>query len=115
MGFGAGSLKERVTFSSRTLTTNSDNGEQTESFANLATTPTVWAAWMPLMAGESERTSGRQSVTKAKFIIRHRDDLDVTMRLTHRSRTYNITGLEPWGKEHRMWLAVFVSEIPADG
>lgn len=116
MAFGAGDLRERITFKARTLTKNTANGEDVESFANIATTPTVSAAWLPLMASEVDRNSGTAGVAKGKFIIRERNDLSETMRLVHRYRgsdvTYAITGIEPWGKEFRTWRAVYVTEIP---
>lgn len=88
----AGTLRERVTIQAATVTQDS-YGEPIETWANLATNPTVWA-------NVGSRASGERFISGAEQVqasvshtvrIRYRADVTVLMRLIWRTnRTLQI-------------------------
>jgi SPP1 family predicted phage head-tail adaptor len=103
MTLAAGRLRHRVLIERYVLAVDSngdvvqdpDTGETTGSWQELAT---VWAAIEPLSAREFLAAQATQSQVTARIVIRHRADLDASMRLVHmvngaRGKIFNIHGL----------------------
>lgn len=91
--------QERITFQEKTITTDPDTNEPTESWANLADTPTMWAKAIPRTGNEDFRGDQRSGFQRYDWKILHRDDLDVTMRVSWDSRFWDIKAIEPLHKE----------------
>lgn len=102
MTLSAGRLRHRVLIEQYVLALDSngdvaqdpDTGETTGSWQELAT---VWAAIEPLSAREFLAAQATQSQVTARIVIRHRSDLDASMRLVHmvngaRGSVYNPAG-----------------------
>lgn len=102
MTLAAGRLRHRVLIEQYVLALDSngdvaqdpETGETTGSWQELAT---VWAAIEPLSAREFLAAQATQSQVTARIVIRHRSDLDASMRLVHmvngaRGSVYNPAG-----------------------
>lgn len=78
----AGTLRERVTIQSFTVIQD-EYGEPIETWANLATVPTVWANVASRAAGERFISGAEQVQSQITHTvrIRYRDDVTVQMRL----------------------------------
>lgn len=107
MSLPAGQLRNRVTLQ-KPETIVSGYGERTRSWADVCT---VWADFHPLSVREFIAQSGPQSRVSARVVIRYRDDVDATMRLVHRGKTYNIAGVLPDPDSGREYLTLPVSEV----
>lgn len=102
MTLAAGRLRHRVLIERYVFAVDSngdvvqdpDTGETTGAWQELAT---VWAAIEPLSAREFLAAQATQSQVTARIVIRHRNDLDASMRLVHmvngaRGALYNPAG-----------------------
>lgn len=89
----SGDLRERVTIQAVTLTTDGQGGF-TESWANIGTTPSVFARVRALSG--RERTAAAQTDTQAthEVSIRYRADITSAHRLIWESKTLYPVG--PW-------------------
>ncbi len=87
-----GNLDERITFQEQSLSADGAGG-QTKSWANLATTPTVWARVMPKSAGERFDDDRMDARGMYVFTVRNRSDLNEAMRIVWRSVNYDIRGI----------------------
>jgi len=75
-----GDLKSRVTFQQPTLAVD-PGGAQSPGWANIDSTPTVWARWV-YDHGQEQIVSGADvSVQRATVTIRYRSDVLATWRL----------------------------------
>lgn len=94
----AGRLRHRVkiqyleTLMDSAGNTQDDNGELLQEWMELGV---VWAAIEPLSAREFVSAQAEQSKVVAKIIIRHRNDIDPSMRIYHQAQDkyYNIEGI----------------------
>lgn len=111
-GIRAGNLRHRVSLEKRQKVQNPDTGEITYEWIEIAK---PWASVEPLSAREFIAAQATQSKVTARITIRHRDDLDATMRIRFRGKLYNIEGVLPdkiSGIEH---ITLPVSEGVSDG
>lgn len=93
-----GKLNERITIQAFTRIPDGGGG-YTEAWANIASTPTVWAEVIA-KAGKEGLVSDRITATMVTlFRIRNRDDLDETMRIVWRGSNYNIRGIRREGHQ----------------
>lgn len=90
MSLPAGILDRRITFQSFTATRDADTGEETKSWANIATVPTVWAKVEPLSQKEMVDVSHVLTLNDRAFTIRFRDDITPSMRIVYDSANYDI-------------------------
>lgn len=103
MTLAAGRLRHRILIERYVLAVDSNGdvvqdpntGETTGTWQELAT---VWAAIEPLSAREFLAAQATQSQVTARIVIRHRNDIDASMRLVHmvsgvRGKMFNIHGL----------------------
>ena len=91
-----GKMNERITFQAANRTPDGGGG-YTEAWANIPSTPTVWAE-VVAKAGKEGLVSDRITATMVTlFIIRNRSDLNETMRVLWRGSFYNIRGVRREG------------------
>lgn len=102
-----GNLDQRITFQAETRTSDGAGGS-TIAFADIATTPTVWASVFAIRSNETD-TEGRLNATGLyKFTIRNRTDIDETHQIQWRGESYNIRNVK------RMGARVMYLEIEAE-
>ena len=102
----------RITLQRKEQAQNPLTGALTTTWATVAT---VWAAVEPLSAREFIAAQAGQSEVSARVVIRHRDDVDATMRALHRGKVYNIHGELADPKSGLEYLTLPVSEGARDG
>ncbi|MES1947436.1 phage head-tail adaptor [Salinisphaera sp. C84B14] len=91
MQVSAGQLRHKITLQAR-QETRSDYGEVTLDWAEVAS---VWAHVAPQSGREYFAAQQVQSEVSTRVTIRYRDDVDATMRVTHRGKTYDIEAVLP--------------------
>lgn len=110
----AGTLRELLTIQVNTPVQDS-YGEPIESWANIATNPTVWGSVGSRASGERFITGGEQLMATVSHTvrIRYRDDVTVKMQLLWRgSRVLEIKNVvDPDGRKSD--LILMCSEVQA--
>lgn len=85
-------MDQRITLQSKTLAADGIGG-QPATWANLTTTPSVWAHVIA-KSGREMFEEGRVNATNTFiFTIRNRSDLDETMRIVWAGSNYNIRSI----------------------
>lgn len=85
-----GQLDQRITFQS--VTEASDGGGGTiETWADFATTPTVWADAQPLYGKEAVEDGARNASGAWLFKVRNRTDVTERDRIMWQGEPYNIS------------------------
>lgn len=107
-----GKLRHRITIQQPGTTQDPATGETLTTWGDVAT---VWADFAPASAREFIQSQAVQSEITARFTIRHRDDVDATMRISYRGKLYNIEGVLPDNESGLEWLTLPVSEGVNDG
>lgn len=95
-----GKLRERVTWQQSTPALDT-YGEPVDSWANVATNPTVWAQIRVKPGGEQFISGGEQLQSRLKHtvIVRYRTDLTVKMRGVWNSKNLYVENVyDPTGK-----------------
>lgn len=90
MALASGKLRHRVVIQRQEQSQDPFTGDLTTSWVDLAK---VWAAVEPLSAREFIEASKVQSEITTRITIRHRDGINASMRILHRSKMYNIKGV----------------------
>jgi SPP1 family predicted phage head-tail adaptor len=105
MTLHAGPLDQRITLQRRVANVL-PSGEDKYTWANLATTPEVWAEVNPKRGREFFAASQMQVEDPVAFRIRWRDDLDATMRVLWRGRAHDIAAapVDTRGAREELWL-----------
>lgn len=104
-------LRTRITFQQPTVSKDS-SGAQTESYANVATNPTVWAqiVWdhgqNVVVATDAERSELRGTVT-----IRHRADLSDKWQVLVNSVAYKIISPPDHVRGQNRWTVFRIERI----
>jgi SPP1 family predicted phage head-tail adaptor len=104
-------MDRRVTFQTFTEAQNSF-GEPVKTWANLVTSPTVWAKVEDIAGSRfAERyAAGKvQGVIDTRFTVRYRSDLSVEMRVVHEDRNYDIRSLVEIGR--RVGLEILATAV----
>lgn len=99
----AGILRERVRFERKTVTRDGFGGE-VESWAAVAT---VWARVIPITGDEKFTQDGgrERAVQGYEIAIRHRSDLEVTMRAVWHSITLDLESIaDPIGRKRHLLI-----------
>lgn len=92
----AGNLDQRITFQRNTPASDGAGGS-TQSWANFATVPTVWAN-VKAKAGREGLDEGRTNATfVVQFTIRNRSDVTELDRIIWGGVAYNIRGIRREG------------------
>ena len=107
MGLSAGKLRHRVTIlSQKTVTDTSATGapavnemgeilpvnEMGETVNEWQTFTTLWANFTPLSVKSVMEAQAAGNKTVARCVIRYRDDINSSMRVLYREKTYVIDG-----------------------
>lgn len=108
----AGKLRHRITLQRPGLSQDPVSGEMLPGWQDVAT---VWASIEPLSAREFISAQAGQSEVTARIVIRHRADVDATLRALHRGKVYNIHGVLADPKSGMEYLTLPVSEGVNDG
>lgn len=108
----AGKLRHRITLQRPGLTQDPLSGEMVPGWDLVAT---VWGSVEPLSAREFIAAQAGQSEVSARIVIRHRADVDATMRALHRGKVYNIHGVLADPKSGLEYLTLPVSEGANNG
>lgn len=84
-----GKLDQRVTLQGVTLSDDGAGGK-VKTWADFATTPTVWCHVKPSAGGERFDEDRTTAMATLIFTIRYRSDVDETDRLVWNGEIYNI-------------------------
>jgi SPP1 family predicted phage head-tail adaptor len=100
-----GRMDQRITLQQR-VKSRSAAGEQTYTWANLATDPEVWAEANPTRGREFFAAAQQQVEAPMAFRILWRNDVDQTMRVLWRGRPYDIAAAptDTRGAREELWL-----------
>ena len=90
MSLAAGRLRHWVAIQKPVTTQDQNTGEMLTTWTNIAST---WAEVAPLSVRDFIAAGTEQSQVSARIVIRHRDDVDATMRIVHRGIAYRILGV----------------------
>lgn len=87
-----GDLRSRVTFQTSTRVADGQGGF-TETWASLATNPTVYAYLAAVSSRERLFSQQMQYQRSHVLVIRYRTDLNTSMRITYEGREFQIKGI----------------------
>ena len=97
----AGELRQRITIQQKTITRDT-YGAAVETWAALAT---VWAAVEPMSGREYFQSQQINAEVTTRIRIRHRSDVDSTMRVVFGASTYDIQAvIEPETNKRELQL-----------
>jgi SPP1 family predicted phage head-tail adaptor len=102
----AGDLRTRVTFQQPTATKD-PGGAQKNTFANVATNPTVWARWINAHGQEAEQSEALKSVQRATVTVRYRSDIVPTWQLLKDGEAWQIISVDQVRDRNR-WVEMIV-------
>jgi SPP1 family predicted phage head-tail adaptor len=108
----AGRLRHRVRIDRLTVTLDSDDGVQTEEWAEVATVP---ADIQPLSGRELIAADAMDAKSTARIIVRYRPDLTAADRLVHRGTVYNIDAVIPDADSNIRHMTLMVSSGTNNG
>lgn len=91
MTYIATDLNRKITFRQVTITQDPQTGEMIETWADFLS---VFARVEPLIGREYFAAQAVQAEDTTKFTMRHRGDIDPTMRIAFDGKTYNITSIQ---------------------
>lgn len=111
-GIASGKLRHKVALQKQVRTQDPETGAMVTTWQTVAN---VWASVEPLSAREFIAAQAAQSAVSARIVIRHRPDVDATMRILHRGRIYNIEGVLADPRSGREYLTLPCSEGVNDG
>lgn len=101
----AGRLRHRLELQSHATTVDSAGQESTA----WTTYATVWGSIEPLSGKEYERGSAIYGQTVCRIVIRYRNDVALTHRISHASKVYNLREIRDLNTRNRV-LHLIVSE-----
>ncbi len=105
----AGELRTVITFQQPTITKNA-GGAQKETYANVATNPTVRAKWVNDHGEESVTSDAGKSIQRATVTIRHRSDVLETWQVLKNNEAWKILSVDPvQGRNH--WVVLRVERV----
>ena len=111
MSYAAGKLRHRVEIQQQ-ITTVTSYGEQETIWTHVAD---VWAAIEPLSGREFIAAGATQSKVVGRIVMRYRDGIRASMRILHKSKTYNVEGVLSDKESGIEYLTLPVSEGVIDG
>lgn len=103
----AGPLRHRIAVQRQELTQDENTGAMVVRWVD-ACRP--WARVEPLSARDLIAAQANHSRVTARIVIRYRDDIDATMRIMYRGKTYTIEGVLPDMKSGLEYLTLPVAE-----
>lgn len=96
-------MRSRVTFQTATRVSDSQGGFE-ESWASVATNPTVWGYLAAVSSRERLFSEQMQTQRSHVLVVRYRTDLNTSMRVSYDSRTFQIKGFR--NPDERKWFLV---------
>ena len=104
-------LRTRITFQSPTISADA-GGAQKTTYANVGTTPNVWAQWINDHGQESIAGGAEVSIQRATVRVRHRTDIVTTWRVLKDSEPWLILSIDLVQDKHR-WVDLRVERVKA--
>jgi len=86
-------MRARITFQQPTQTTD-EGGAQITSWANVATTPTVWARWINAHGQEAVQNDAARFAQRATVTIRYRADVNTNWRILKDGEPWQILSVD---------------------
>ena len=106
-GVAAGKLRHWVQLQRQQSAQDPRTGEMVKTWAQLAD---VWADVAPASGREFIAAAAEQSEVRGRITIRYRDDVDATMRVAYRGKTYAILAALEDSESGREHLTLMVAE-----
>ncbi len=110
----ASALDRRITFQERTATQNSATGAYTYAWADIGTSPTVWAKVVEETRAEKIEAEVALASQPCVIFIRYRSDITAAMRVVYGSRTMRIAA-GPAEVGRREWLKLVCENLSTEG
>lgn len=108
----AGKLRHRITIHQPDREQDSDTGEMETVWSTLAI---VWAGLEPYSTKDFIAAATIQNQTSCRAIIRYRTDVTAGMRVSFRSKTYEIVGPPLPDKESGLeYLTLMLAEVTGE-
>jgi len=105
----AGKLRHRLTILELDQEQDSDTGDMETVWSELAI---VWGSFEPYSTKEFIAASSNQSQTSVRSVIRYRSDVTAAMRISFRSKLYEIVGPPLPDKESGLeYLTLMLAEV----
>lgn len=101
---GTGRMRSRVTIQALTETASGFGAADSDAWANVAVTPTVFAEIMPESGSEYYAAQSIRSELTTRLKIRYRSDLTTKHRLILGARTLRIEEIKDPGERHEALL-----------
>ncbi len=101
MVLNPGTHDARITIQSLTETQDG-YGDPIQSWADLTSTPDMWAEVMPPTGGEQFQAGQVNATAETTFRVRYRSDLNVEMRVVYETTPYDIKALTEIGRRSRL-------------
>jgi len=102
-------LRTRITFQSPTIVKDA-GGAQLETYANVASVPTVWAQWINDHGAEAVVSDAKTSAQRATVRVRDRSDINTTWRLLKNGEAWQILSVDEVQDRNR-WVELRVERV----
>lgn len=102
-------MATRITFQQPTISQDA-GGAQVTSWANIGTTPTVWAQWVFAHGQETVQSESLQSSQRAVVTIRYRSDVLPTWRILRDNEAWQILSVDQVRDRNR-WTELIVERV----
>jgi SPP1 family predicted phage head-tail adaptor len=99
-------LRTRITFQQPTLTSDA-GGAQVAGWANISSTPTVWARWINAHGPEVVQSQALQSIQRATVTVRYRTDIVPTWRIMKDGEAWQILSVD-FVQDRNRWVEMIV-------
>lgn len=109
MNIAISDLRTRITFQTPTITTDA-GGAQVETWANVATNPTVWAHWVNEHGQEAMQSDALKSTQRAAVTVRHRSDVLTMWRVLKDGEVWQLISVDPVQGQRR-WVEMIVERV----
>jgi SPP1 family predicted phage head-tail adaptor len=102
-------LRTRITFQEPTLSKDA-GGAQKAGYANVSTTPSVWAQWINDHGQEAISSGAEKSAQRATVRVRHRGDVLATWRVLRDGEAWQILSVDPV-QDRKRWIELRVERV----
>ena len=99
-------LRTRITFQQPTISQDT-GGAQVTTWANVGTTPTMWARWVNVHGVEAVTSDALQTVQRATVTVRHRTDIVPTWQVLKDGEAWQILSVDLVQGQNR-WVEMVV-------
>lgn len=104
-------LNTRLTFQQPSITKDA-GGAQKETYANVATNPTVWSRWIYDHGQEQVSSDADKSVQRATVTVRYRRDVLSTWQVVHEDGSiWKIISPPDHVRERNHWTELRVEQV----